>query len=423
MRLIFVKNFLVALSLIVWLFNYAVKNFLIEEISYVNDFMNLAIIAYLVLKSRHFRFFFLKYSIYLLLFVLMELVFMLNDKFSDWIVSVHLSNIYFTFIAFVLGKNFSYFFLSKYFNRSYFFFACAFLASSFLIYYFYIMISSNWNFYTSLPYTDLAEYYQGVGRIMTLITIFLLHNIPKNPIRWLLASFAIYIILDYRSIGAGFGVAILFLYMISKTLLSKKPQNIIILILSSLIVYLLLSYFGIIDYFVNSYELFNTRLEGKIEYESRQYYLEVAQKLIFESPYNFIFGVGPLNFNDYLGQISGDRYLYVHNVFLELLIYFGIFGVIFFVVIIRALYINFRYFFNSRDPLLNLLSVLFTFYFLLANIGSDFSGNRFFINVMVMIYSLYPYAVHHGSRLSSVSLNTGNYNINYSEGQMIPNYS
>lgn len=386
-------NFLVSLSLISWIFTYLIKIIFISEIIYVNEIVNLIVFTYYSAIDKSFRKFAFKDIFFLFLFIFMEIVFALNDKSVDWVIQIHLQNIIYVIVAFVMGKNMSYFFISKYFLKDHFLRFCSHYAILLLAYFYYTINTHGWNISISLSETELFNYYQGIGRSLSLIIILLLHSYTWNPINWLLSAFGLFFILDYRSVGAGLFVLVFFLYSTIKFIVLKKIKNIIIMLFGFVLIYSLVNYFGLDQFFSRSIEYFNTRIEGKMESESRGYLYSLALSLLSHSFYNLIFGVGISNYNDYLGRLSDglEYYKHTHNIFLEIFVYFGAFGLVFIFVILRSILINFKYYFTSEDKLLNLLSILHFLFFIQANFGGDFSNNRQFIFSLVTIYSVYPY--------------------------------
>lgn len=140
---------------------------------------------------------------------------------------------------------------------------------------------------------------------------------------------------------------------------------------------------------MESYYETNERI--KLKMEGREARVEIfwgTINLFTQFPNYLVFGIGPEKFSCYLGYCSEEEFVYSHNIFFDLLIYFGLFGLTFWFLLFNSFYRVMRKFIFSHNRLNLLLGIIFIYYFFQANIGEDFSQNRFLILLMVLTSSL-----------------------------------
>lgn len=220
------------------------------------------------------------------------------------------------------------------------------------------------------------------------ILVIIFHSF-SNILNLVFAVLGSYIVLNYRSVGAFVGIILALIYSIFVLLKQKRFIFLILSFFSIIFLFFLLNYLGLTNYLVESFNDTNERIRLKMEgRENRVEFLLGTINLFIQFPNYLVFGINPEKYSCLMGYCSEEAFLYSHNIFLDLLIYFGLFGLIFWFLILNSFNYVMRKFIFSHNRLNLLIGIIFIYYFFQANIGGDFSGNRFLILLIVLTSSL-----------------------------------
>ncbi|MCX7651178.1 MAG: O-antigen ligase family protein [Flavobacteriales bacterium] len=301
-------------------------------------------------------------------------------------------------VSVIFGLNFSYIFLfHSGFSRSILMkylaiFSVIIILGTFSYYFFYLDL----NFLSQkniLLTSDLGNLYQGVGRSISFCSIILAFSTIFFPLKLASLFIGFLLVANYKSIGAILGMFLAFIITLTRFSRKNISQFFLIVFLFSIPLFII-NYLEInlLGNLIESFDLANERIGKKVGgHEIRLQVFEKALQLWTENSYNFLFGVGPVNFGCGMRDCDEGFFFYTHNIFLTFVVYFGLFGFLFCFIVLKGLFLSIKEFLFSRNYQLKLFGVLMIFFFILANIGGDFSGNRNFWAFLTIIFCLSPY--------------------------------
>ena len=222
------------------------------------------------------------------------------------------------------------------------------------------------------------QYILGIASL-SILYYFLLKNVSKKQTICLILLLIFFCISFLYSPGKG-PIVSFFFTIILMTISSLRFKNKKILINMKIVNYafLIMAIGGLLMFSIGWVFILRTKALFIPEYYGRVERLENA-KIAFELFYNHpLSGIGIGGFGVFSAEIEGikEKFIYPHNILLEIISELGLFGLIFFIILIgfafkQLFYLKNKYRCSNLFPLTNVVISLLIFSFL----TSLFSGN------------------------------------------------
>lgn len=258
-----------------------------------------------------------------------------------------------------------------------------------LLYLVYLLYLEGWVFGTSLLNTNFGEFYQGLSRVLSTIFIilFVLRGEVNKFILIFILIFLIFILISFNSMGAFLFLVPFFLYFLLNIInLNIKFIIFTILVFASCIFVYLYMDLGDSEVYVKFLDRANSKVDSDVEYQNRTWLQNQGLYLWMNSPFNLFFGPGPSMYSCFVDYCLSYRH--PHNLFVLLLVWFGLLAVYPIIFIFKSLK-NSIVFLGSKSVDLNLFGFIYIYLLMLAMVGGDIEQNRsliFFLFLVIFIY-------------------------------------
>lgn len=260
----------------------------------------------------------------------------------------------------------------------------------FIVVFFVLARRSGWTPRELLLSTGLAQYYQGMSRLIGVSFIILL---VLRKYAFALLSFPVVILVVFAFRGGGGIIAILLAFFWFLVLLLREHQGKYLgKRVGWMALFSLGSYFLIVSYraiFLSSYTHLVAKFTASGQTQTRLWLMKEGVNLWLSSIKNFIFGPTVLTYACHVGYC--ESYRHPHNIVILLLVWFGVFSFPLFVPLYIICKDAFSYFLSliGRYVYLDFAFALFLYYLVLSLIGGDIEQNRHLFSSAAMAYTMY----------------------------------
>lgn len=237
----------------------------------------------------------------------------------------------------------------------------------------------------------IGDAYQGVSRVIALCILFAVLLRRSLPSLILVPGVLVglLLLLSLNSFGAFFAVALAVGVLLKDAVFDGKVF-LGYFIASLIVAGLCFLYFGGVEQLFN--EKFWIRFYGKFDVEeagdqSRFALITKGFELWLNNPDSLLFGVGPMNYACAVGYC--DEYRHPHNLIADLLVWFGVFGILVFGYIFYVLIIAAKLYLSPGCVFENFVGALFLNSFFLAMVGGDLEQNRHLIFMIAFVHAFW----------------------------------
>ncbi len=287
-------------------------------------------------------------------------------------------------LSFFMGTSIGWYMYKKNFN--FFIKICIFIILCILCFFIYILFSYGWSLGDSiLSIEALGEYYQGIARVFSSFLI-VFSFVSLNHIIIFIVPYIIIIIIiiSYASIGASLGI-FMSLFILLKNFFTGYFKFIVFLLLLLFIASFSLNIFledsKVVNYFIE-------RILSKFSDDTanndhnRLYLMSQGFSIWLSDTKSFLWGPGIL---EYSNQVFEGKYKHPHNLYANLVVFFGFFGLIL-SILITFLILKFTLFLGIiKTTSYHFLYYIFLYLFGLALIGGDLDQNRVFFSFLIAL--------------------------------------
>uniref|UniRef100_UPI003341D0B0 hypothetical protein n=1 Tax=Castellaniella defragrans TaxID=75697 RepID=UPI003341D0B0 len=244
----------------------------------------------------------------------------------------------------------------------------------------------SWRPGQSLIGTYIGDSYQGVSRVLGLCVL-IMACFRREVIffmRWPIILVGILLLFALQSFGAFFAVILAAVFYARYHVGIRSWVFICLALLMLVVVFPFPEWLGSLDK-----NKFIDRFYGKLQFSSlgveqdRLWLMTAGLKQWVGDIESFIFGVGPMKFACNVGYC--DAYRHPHNIFVGVVVWFGVTGVPLAYIVIRALIKSIAGFLLSNEPFMIFISGITLNCFLLSFVGGDFEQNRQLIFLLVFM--------------------------------------
>lgn len=324
----------------------------------------------------------------LLGFLLFILISFAHDRGADYIETLYLKTLGYLLLSIFLGLSVCRYLGHDATRRTAFLRSLG--ASSVLLigFVFALALKESWRPGAVLLGTYLGDAYQGVSRVVglcILLAVALRQSLPA--LSWLLGAIGgLLLLFSLNSFGAFFSVILAAGLILRKATSDSRSIALFFFTFLAGAAFLALNA-GLLESVSN--EGFWVRLQGKFDgsasdEQSRLMLMVAGLELWIKDFVSFMIGVGPMNYACNVGFCDGYRH--PHNLFVNFLIWFGVFGIPIILFVLYLSLIALKYYLFSSHVLESLLGALFLNFFLLSMIGGDIEQNRHLIFIASLLF-------------------------------------
>lgn len=386
-----------AIIFFIWTFNFLWPSIGLSLISRLGDIGWLFIISFCFLTSGRFRSIFLKLYPFFVFFLTILFFSFLLDAEHPYKLELYFKTALYVPLAFVAGTAFANHFIKKELAFDHFVFLLGWATLLLVFLYSVYVLFLGWRVGQSMLDIKIAEYYQGISRIMAAAAMIIVIARNKLPEPLVVASLGVclIIIIGLSGIGGMVGLLLAVVWFVSTTIFDGKRKN---TILKLSYVFVVISIIAYVAFNIGQGESnihFTQRVLEKLgdqdlrDSRGRPWLMMQGLTMwLSGSLKDFICGPGLMNYSNAIGFFQDYRH--PHNLLIAGVVWFGLLFIPFILFMAFILLKSIRSLFLD-NKFINFIALMFLNYFILSMVGGDFEQNRhiFFMMGSVFYFSIF----------------------------------
>jgi len=395
-------SWLLGIGFFVWLTNYFWVNIGLSALPRFVDIVFVAAAVIMFLFDKRYRAIVIPITMLIIYTIILTIIAYMLDKIHPYKNVIYIKTLIYITIAPLAGSTVAYVIVKERYAK-HILAAIAASFKAFVVGFIAIALSAGWRPGLLLLDINLANMYQGVGRIMAAAIIVMSTTAPTvQALNILIIYMATFVILSYRSIaaavGALIGISHIAINMLTSLSVNQKIKAGIIMLLTSVII---IYVYG--QEIRTVYQSTINRVEQKVEgKEGRPYLMISGIQLWLSGPRQLILGAGPMKYACALGYCAEGEYRHPHNAIVLLLVWYGLLGVPLIYTIIYITIKASKMLLRRSERQITLISYLYIYYLFLSMIGGDIEQNRQFISMLSAVWVIQRMRIKNTNNTGSI---------------------